>query len=150
MFKAIWKLGIVDFENIRAARHRALVEECGLSEDEVFDSNDQFAAHLYVYEETGEPIATARIYAAEHVTRLGHIAVLPEYYNQGYEEFALRMLLYKAQQLSADLIQAYVMEKDEALYERMGFKLNAEGKPFSVYAIRKSSIDLSGSCKDKE
>ena len=146
MFKAIWKLGIVDFKEIEKIRRRALVEECGVPESEAFDTYDQISAHLYVTTESGEPIATARIYPVENITRMGHIAVLPEFSGQGYEELALRMLLYKAKQLSTDLIQAYVMEKDEALYERMGFKLHAEGSPFSVYAIRKSSIDLSGTC----
>lgn len=146
MFKAIWKLGIVDFEDIREVRRAALVESGEMTEEEAFDANDALAAHLYVALETGEKVATARIYAVEKITRLGHIAVSPEFRGQGYEEFCLRMLLYKAQQLSADLVQAYVQEKDAELYERMGFKLNAEGEPFSVYAIRKSSISLAGSC----
>ena len=146
MFKAIWKLGIVDFEGIRDIRKRALVDYRGIDESLAFDPNDQISAHLYVTTEEGAPIATARIYPVENITRMGHIAVMPDFLGQGYEELSLRMMLYKAQKLSPELIQAYVMEQDAPLYERMGFKLQTKAEPFSIYTINKSDIDLSGSC----
>lgn len=144
MFKAIWKLGIVDFDMIRDIRHRVLVESEGLCESEVFDENDQIAAHLLVTTESGEPIATARIYPAHHITRMGHIAVLPEFLNQGYDDFALRMMLYKAQSLSGELIQAFVRPAQKALYERLGFELATDSVPFAMYTLKRSDIDLSG------
>ena len=146
MFKAVWKLGIVDFDAIHDIRKRALVDHKGLSMSHAFDNNDQISAHLFVTTQDGRPIATARIYPIEHITRMGHIAVLPEFLGQGYEELALRMMLYKAQQLSPETIQAYLTEDEAPLYERLGFKPFSHDAPFSIYTLNKSDIDLSGTC----
>ncbi len=122
MFIAKWKMGLVDFEGVRAVREAVFVTEQGVPYDEEFDSFDGLSFHLYITTEEGAPIAAARIHPEGNNTAIGRIAVIKQFRNDGYEEFALRMLLFKAQNLAGERITTLAPESSRELYERFGFR----------------------------
>ncbi len=140
MFIAKWKMGLVDFEGVRAVREKVFVAGQGLPYDEEFDSFDGISFHLYITTEEGAPIAAARIHPEGNNTAIGRIAVLKQFRNAGYEEFALRMLLFKAQNLAGERITTLAPASSRELYERFGFRADrtavltrgAEHVPMSV------------------
>ena len=106
MFEAHWIMYVEErFKLVRQIRDEVFIGEMGMDEKDVYDNRDYYAFHLLVTDaETGDPIATARIRADNDYkcTYVGDIAVREKYRKLGsYTEFCLRMLLYKAQKLSA-------------------------------------------------
>lgn len=127
MFAANWIMYVEPrFEKVREIRREVFIEGMGMTEDEVFDKRDYYSFHLLVTDaETGDPMATARIRADDHdyeCTYVGDIAVREKYAKlANYAEFALRMLLYKAQKLSAGTILARIREDELPMYRKFGF-----------------------------
>lgn len=136
MFAANWIMYVEDrFKKVREIRDEVFIKGMGMSEDEVYDKRDYYAFHLLVTDaETGDPMACARIRADDHdyeCTYVGDIAVREKYQKQAnYAEFALRMLLYKAQKLSAPTVLARIREDELSMYSKFGFKemLRENGK----------------------
>ena len=154
MFKAIWKLGAHDIELAKSIRRAVFIEEMGLPESEVFDARDAYSAHLEVFEEdTLEPIATARMYpdfardncdcCAVPATHIGEIAVMKQYRDTNqYYDFALRMLLYKAQSLSGQKLVADIFPSELPFYEASVSKVQTKTQLQEKYAwlwIKKSA-----------
>jgi predicted GNAT family N-acyltransferase len=126
MFIAKWKMGLVEFEGVRAVREEVFVAEQGVPYDEEFDSFDGISFHLYITTEEGLPIAAARIHPEGDNTAIGRIAVIKQFRNAGYEEFALRMLLFKAQNLAGERITTLAPASGRELYERFGFRADGD------------------------
>jgi predicted GNAT family N-acyltransferase len=160
MFMAIWKLGAHDIELAKSIRRAVFIEEMGLPESEVFDARDAYSAHLEVFEEdTLEPIATARMYpdfardncdcCAVPATHIGEIAVMKQYRDTNqYYDFALRMLLYKAQSLSGQKLVADIFPSELPFYEAFGFKSTDENTTAGKIrvAVDKEKVRMQGEC----
>ena len=114
MFKAVWSIGREGFDRIEALRRAAGVSD-------TCDSMDAYAGHVYVCEETGEPIAAGRMYPDGDALIIGRIAVMPQYDAMPYAELVLRMLLFKAQELPQRKIRIICDESRFALVRRFGF-----------------------------
>lgn len=114
MFKAVWSIGMDGFEKIGSLRRAAGVSDA-------CDSMDAYAGHVYVCEETGEPIAAGRIYPDGDALIIDRIAVMPQYDAMPYAELVLRMLLFKAQELPQNDIRIICDESRFALVRRFGF-----------------------------
>lgn len=114
MFKAVWSIGRDGFEKIEFLRRAAGVSDA-------CDSTDAYAGHVYVYEETGEPIAAGRMYPDGDALIIDRIAVMPQYDAMPYAELVLRMLLFKAQELPQNDIRIICDESRFALVRRFGF-----------------------------
>lgn len=114
MFKAVWSIGRDGFEKIESLRRAAGVSDA-------CDSMDAYAGHVYVCEETGEPIAAGRIYPDGDALIIDRIAVMPQYDAMPYAELVLRMLLFKAQELPQRKIRIICDESRFALVRRFGF-----------------------------
>lgn len=114
MFKAVWSIGRDGFEKIEFLRRAAGVSDA-------CDSMDAYAGHVYVCEETGEPIAAGRMYPDGDALVIDRIAVMSEYDAMPYAELVLRMLLFKAQELPQREIRINCEEKRFALVRRFGF-----------------------------
>ncbi len=120
MFSTQWHFGLADFEDCKNIRTRVFVDELGYTPEQAFDWFDGIAAHLLVLLE-GKPIATARIFPTEDSTRIDSIAVLPEYRGQHYGDLCLRVLLYKAANLTVDTVTAFCPPEITGFLTRMGF-----------------------------
>lgn len=114
MFKAVWSIGRDGFEKIGSLRRAAGVSDA-------CDSMDAYAGHVYVCEETGEPIAAGRMYPDGDALVIDRITVMSEYDAMPYAELVLRMLLFKAQELPQNEIRINCEEKRFALVRRFGF-----------------------------
>lgn len=116
MFKAVWSIGNDGFDRIEALRRAA-----GACPQCISDGKDAYAGHVYVFEETGEPIAAGRMYPDGDALIIDRIAVMPQYDAMPYAELVLRMLLFKAQELPQNDIRIICDESRFALVRRFGF-----------------------------
>lgn len=151
MFGANWIMYVEDrFKLVRQIRDEVFINELGMSENEVYDSRDYYAFHLLITDqETGEPMATARI-RADHdyaFTYVGDIAVRKKYRDANYTDFALRMLLYKAQKLSAPRIVANIRPDELALYEKFGFSKESEENGKIHVSVARDNVLWPSECK---
>lgn len=147
MFTTEWKIGMMDFEEVRALRKAVFVEELGMPENTVFDWEDGIAAHLIVRLADGTAVGTARIYPDGMDTRIGFFAVLPKFRRQGYGDVSLRLLLFKAQQLPGPKVLADVPEKYVPYYEWFGFSAVGEGaNGIQPMAIEREKIHFPSEC----
>ena len=128
MFYGSWKLGMLDegYEKVKFVREKVFVEENGIPASEEYDRNDEIAAHLYVEQEDGTPIAAARMYPDGKNTVIGRIAVMKDFRAESYYEFCLRMLLYKGQTIPNERIVTEVPTEFAGLYEKFGFSYDSE------------------------
>ena len=110
MFKAVWSIGNDGFDRIEALRRAA-----GTCPQCISDGKDAYAGHVYVFEETGEPIAAGRMYPDGDALIIDRIAVMPQYDAMPYAELVLRMLLFRAQELSQNDIRIICDESRFAL-----------------------------------
>lgn len=136
MFKAVWSIGRDGFDRIEALRRAA-----GISD--ACDSTDAYAGHVYVCEETGEPIAAGRIYPDGDALIIDRIAVMPQYDAMPYAELVLRMLLFKAQELPQNEIRISCEEKRFALVRRFGFAQTGD----NAFSCRRDDIIWDSDCK---
>ena len=153
MFEAHWIMYVEErFTLVRQIRDEVLIKERGLSADEVYDSRDHYAFHLLVTDtETGDPMATARIRPDNDYknTYIGDIAVRSAYAKQAnYAEFCLRMLLYKAQKLSAERIVAKVRRDELDMYKRFGFKLDSEVDGLCAVSVPRDEVLWPSECHE--
>ena len=116
MFKAVSSIGRDGFEKIEFLRRAA-----GACPQCISDGKDAYAGHVYVCEETGEPIAAGRMYPDGDALIIDCIAVMPQYDAMPYAELVLRMLLFKAQYLPQRDIRIIRDESRLALVRRFGF-----------------------------
>lgn len=144
MFKAVWKFGKADFDDVKSIRTEVFVDEQGGDPEKEFDDYDVYAAHLLVTADTGELIATARIYPLGHDTGIGRIAVRKKFRSEGYYDLALRMLLYKGQGLSGHKIVTDAPADMRSYYESFGF--TADGGEFEAHGGKyvHMSVDKNG------
>lgn len=112
MFKACWSLGRDDFAGVEALR-----EALGVS----IDAMDDYAAHIYVSDEDGGPIAAGRMYPVGDALRIDKMVVAEKYASLPYEELTLRILLYRARELPQNIVEVEVTPGVEELLPRFGF-----------------------------
>jgi predicted GNAT family N-acyltransferase len=149
MFIASWFPGRADPDKIRAVLAENSERENGAPQDE---DTREAAAYLLVTLEDGTPVAAARLALEGNSLESGGISVRQQFRGQGYEEFALRMLLYKARQMPYDMITARVFEEEIPLYQKFGFRRTGEcvqkhGKTVIGMAVDREGIILEGACK---
>lgn len=147
MFVSKWSIGTEDFAAPRSLRMQVSVNENGIDENIEFDALDAYAAHLYIAEEDGTPIAAGRMYPDGESICIDRIAVMHDYRGGAYFDLALRMLLFKAQQMPQKYIVAALGEGHFSLLARFGFaamddKLNCR--------IEREGIIWHSECKDNE
>ena len=147
MFTTEWKIGMMEFDEVRAIREAVFAQELSMPAEQVFDWEDGIAAHLLVRLQDGTPVATARIYPKDGDTAIGCFAVLSEYRRQGYGDVCLRLLLYKALHLPGARVVAEVPEKYLPYYNWFGFEAVGEAQDGIVpMAIAREKIHFPSEC----
>ncbi len=112
MFEANWHIGA---DSIRT------INDLGLAATPF----DEYSAHVFVREKSNSAmIALGSIHPdpASGEICISRIAIMPGYAGKLYDEFVLRMLLFKAQQLSGGLIYMMADASEQELLARFGFK----------------------------
>lgn len=151
MFAANWIMYVEErFRLVREVRDEVLIAGLGMDEKTVYDNRDYYAFHLLVTDaETGEPMATARIRPENDFSRtyVGDIAVREKYAKQAnYAEFCLRMLLYKAQKLSAQTIVADIRSDELDMYKKFGFEAVSEKDGKCSVSVARDSVLWPSEC----
>jgi hypothetical protein len=137
MFKACWCLGNEDFGGIEALRGALGVAA---------DALDEYAAHVYVSDENGAPIAAGRMYPVEDALRLDKILAAKVYANLPYEELVLRIMLYRARELPQSAVEVEVVPGIEKILPKFGFS-HVEGEPRLMRCAR-GDITWFSQCSD--
>lgn len=113
-------------------RTKVFVEEQNISKNIEFDNKDKFSNHLVVYKDN-MPVATGRLLIENNKYVLGRIAVLKEERGNKYGDLILRMLIRKAFDLGADIIELHSQLSAVEFYKKLGFKI--VGKPYEEASI---------------
>lgn len=151
MFLTEWTLGAgADFAAVRALREAVRVREQGSLPAAEFDSVDAVAAHLYVRMQAGEPIAAGRMYPLPErdAVRIDRLVLAPQFRTGMYDDLALRVMLYKAQQMPFAAIEAVVEAAQQPLFARFGFA-QADGLPGQGVLLRvpREGVVWESACK---
>ncbi|RRQ19993.1 GNAT family N-acetyltransferase [Thiohalobacter thiocyanaticus] len=135
--RADWE---TDASAIRAIRTAVFVDEQGIDATLEFDGSDTDCVHYLAYAIDGRPIATARMSADG---RIGRMAVLPEYRNQGVGSALLLSLIELAGEHKLDEVYVHAQESAASFYHQHGFI--ATGEPFQEAGI--PHISMSRFCE---
>ena len=152
MFTSHWKFGMMDFDDVKRVRQSVFVEELGVPEDRAFDWFDGIAAHLLLLDENKQPMAAGRMYPDGDLTRLDWIGVMKPFRGMPYDEFVLRMLLYKAQTLAGSEIAAQAPVDQLPLYTAFGLvpwgdSARIGGYPVQELRVGRDRIHWHSACK---
>lgn len=114
-----------DLSEVYRIRQNVFIDEMGMTEEDEFDGQDDIAMHVIVYEESGSrnAVATGRICLDGTICEIGHIAVLKEFRNKKYGDFAVRMLINKAIIAEIKEIVCYSLQETVAFFQTIGFHL---------------------------
>lgn len=139
MFKAEWSMGHESFEPIRALR-ASIGMDC--------DMIDGYAAHVYVFEDDGSPIASGRMYPDGDAVRIDRLAVADGRHSLPYAEFVLRVLLYKAKDMPQTYLEVEPADDILALLPLFGFA-RATDAP-NIMRCKRDELTWFSECKHGE
>lgn len=108
-------------DDCKLIRQMVFVDEQGFKEE--FDSVDNFASHIVLYD--GEkPIATGRAFPSddENVYIIGRIAVVKDYRSKHIGSYVVNELTEIAKQKGAKRIKLSAQFRIKEFYERLGYK----------------------------
>lgn len=116
-----------DLSEVFAIRRKVFIEEQGIPEEIEFDDLDAEAMHVVVYEneDIKKAVATGRISYDGENCQIGRIAVLKEYRNKKYGDFAVRMLLNKAFLADIEEVTTNALLSSVEFYKKIGFQCTA-------------------------
>lgn len=154
MIQAGWLYAHRDcLQDIYAVRRAVFTDEQGFDAGIDRDAYDQTAGHVYVNDEAGRTVATARLFQNEQGEwHAGRFAVLKECRGQGLGDMMLRMILLKASQLSASTLYVSAQLHAAGFYQKFGFSacgpeyLEA-GQPHLPMKVDLDQVDWHPACK---
>jgi N-acetylglutamate synthase-like GNAT family acetyltransferase len=140
-----------DLSEVHFIRRKVFIEEMKIPESVVDDGLDDLAMHVIVYEETGgkRAVATGRISFDGQHCEISHIAVLKEYRNKQYGDFAVRMLLNKAFTSGIQVVMSRVNSNCVAFFEKIGFHIindESMNQNLEHYLMEISTKDVKFAC----
>lgn len=109
-------------KDVAEIRRTVFIDEQDVPEDLEWDDEDQSAIHILAYMDD-KPVATARLLKSG---RIGRMAVLKQYRQQGIGTAILEYLLDLALEQQCDKISLSSQVHAKQFYERMGFKVTSE------------------------
>jgi len=134
-------------------RRNVFISEIGLNENEEFDGLDQEAMHVIVYEENPnwkdsnsdaknqkKAVATGRIIFNGADCIIDKVAVLQDYRNMKYGDFAVRMLLNKAFTAGINIVTIYAAQSVKDFFKKIGFQ--ETGNTVLENGIEKYRMDI--------
>ena len=112
-----------NFNDCAYVRTKVFIEEQGFDKEMEFDEIDGYATHIALYR-NGDLIGCGRLYEVdENIYRLGRIAILKEYRNEGFGRYLLGVMEKMARDKGARhlIIQGQVSAK--GFYDKTGYKV---------------------------
>lgn len=140
-----------DCSEIFALRRAVFSEELGLSERAARDEADQMAYYALVFDERGTPSGTGRLTLEDDRFVLGRVCVRAQARGQKLGDLVMRMLLVRAQEMSAPSVWALSRPEAVGFYRRYGLRpvgepLLDEGVEKRWMRARAEEIDIEGAC----
>lgn len=140
-----------DLSEVYRIRRKVFIEEMKIPEIDEFDGQDDLALHVIVYEEAGskQAVATGRIIFDGEGCQIGHIAVLKEFRNRQYGDFAVRLLLNKAFTSGIPVVKSMVYIDSIEFFEKLGFRIIDEkqmNQNMKYYLMEVTAKDIKTSC----
>jgi N-acetylglutamate synthase-like GNAT family acetyltransferase len=140
-----------DLADVHLIRRKVFIEEMKIPESVEYDALDDLSMHVIVYEEAGskKAVATGRISYDGQNCEISHIAVLKEYRNKQYGDFAVRMLLNKAFTSGIPVVMSRVSSDSVPFFKKIGFHIINEeliNENPSHYLMEISSKDIKYPC----
>lgn len=117
----LWIYSCAGQKRCEQVRKKVFIEEQHFSPELEFDDTDQTAWHLSV-EESGRPIAAARLYqAADASFHCGRICILPQYRGGGLGVAIMEELGRKAVELGGSSLFLSAQCRVKGFYEKCGY-----------------------------
>jgi ribosomal protein S18 acetylase RimI-like enzyme len=112
-----------DLSDIYRIREKVFLEELSYRPEVLLDEQDVMSLHVIVYEEaeSKRPVATGRLTFDGTSCELDNLAVLKEFRNRKYGDFAVRMLLNKAFIAGIVKVTCIVPIETALFFETIGF-----------------------------
>lgn len=114
-----------DLSEVYLIRKKVFVDELGMKEDYIRNENDKNALHVIIYEEPDDKrivVATGSLYYNGEGCLLDKVAVMEEYRNMKYGDFAVRMLVFKAFQKGYSRVELKCNKSIKKFFETIGFE----------------------------
>lgn len=115
-----WFLGADDISDAMMIRDAVFVKEQGCPLEIEHDAHDKTALHLVIYAD-GKPVGCGRIVPHDDFLKLGRIAVIKEERKKHYGDLIMRLLLFKAFDISAKEVHLGAQVHAVDFYSRFGF-----------------------------
>ena len=152
MIRGKYLTSMEDTYEVMRLREQVFVKEQGFSADTERDACDDMAVYALVFDEAGCPSGTGRL-AIDEADRfmLGRVCVLKERRGLGLGDLILRMLLFRAQELSAPAVYVEAVLPAVPFYERYGLRpigdvCERAGAQYRLMRASADEIDIEGSC----
>ncbi len=139
-------------QHVYDIRRRVFVEEQGRPAEAEIDGNDRMSVYALVLDDDGTPSATGRLYIdGEDQFAIGRVCVLKEARGRYMGDLAMRMLLYRAEELNCVSVTASVPLPVVGFFAKYGLKpvgevYEEDGAPHRRMVAMKDEISLEGSC----
>ena len=131
-----------------AIREQVFSRELGREHEGRPDESDQMAVYALVMNEADEPAGSGRLYIdGDSHFAIDRVCVLKEQRGQGLGDLIMRMLLYRAQELSCDSVYVESPVELTGFFARYG--LTPQGGLRDGLRVMRAShdeIDIEGSC----
>lgn len=115
------------FMTVLALRKEVFCDELGVPLALERDEFDEISAHVLILDESGEPVATGRLFPDYEGFHIGRICVKKSRRGEGFGDMVLRMLLSRAANTvpDADIVLSARMDA-AGWYEKFGFEKEGE------------------------
>ena len=117
----IWKYGKNEINDCYIVRKKVFIEEQGFNEEAEFDDIDAYAYHLLLTD-SGNPVATARLFDEGHGFHCGRICVLKEYRGKNLGIDIMNEIEKKAKELGADSLELSAQIQASPFYAKAGYE----------------------------
>lgn len=142
-------LGLDHMEEIAPIRREVFGTEQGITDDILFDDDDETAIQAVVYKDSNrtEPVGVGRLIklSTDGDYKIGRIAVKKSERGQGYGDFIVRMLVDKGLMMGANRVLVGSQPHAVGFYQKIGFRPIGEsyveaGMEHTVMEIKQSTI----------
>jgi predicted GNAT family N-acyltransferase len=145
-----WITGLAGAEDALEIREEVFVQEQKTTRDNEFDSLDEYAMHVIIYD-GDDAIATGRVCHDGKTFRIGRIAVRKQYRGKGYGDLLVKLLLLKVFEYNPSVVRIGAQEYAQKFYERYGFRKTGDkymdgGLPHIPMEVTKETLVFKSDC----
>lgn len=142
-------LGLDHMEEIAPIRREVFGAEQGITDEILFDGDDETAIQAVVYKDSNrtEPVGVGRLIklSTDGDYKIGRIAVKKSERGQGYGDFIVRMLVDKGLMMGANRVLVGSQPHAVGFYQKIGFRPIGEsyveaGIEHTVMEIKQNTI----------